>query len=244
MPYYRKYIYAGPVLEMHEYFAIRPPGIKQRSENKNISPEWQKDMNLRNTKKQIDRLINTNFDKNDYFLTHTYGQGVTAEQAEKELTNYFRRINYRCAKLGLPKIKYIAVTECKSKRIHHHIVLKCALPIETIIDTWGKGRTHIGKLDSSEDYQGLSRYITKDMDIDAPSSKKRYKASRNLDKPIVIKKEVKRFVKDWRPPKGYRYIQYPDYVASDINGLMRYARAVKIGCQDIAGGIRREVQLE
>lgn len=244
MPYYRKYIYSGPVLEMQEYYAIRPPGIKHRSENVNISSEWQKDINLRNTKKQVDRLVNTNFTRKDYFLTHTYGKGTSADQAEKELTNYYRRLNYRCAKLGLPKIKYICITECKGKRLHHHMVLKCGLPLETIIDTWGKGRTQIGKLDGSADYRGLSNYITKDMDLDAPENKKRYKASRNLDKPIVVKKEVKRFIKDWKPPKGYRYIQHPDYVASDINGIMRYARAVKIDGFDLAGGVRQEVRLE
>ena len=244
MPYYRKYIYSGPVLEMHEYHAIRPPGVKNRSPNVNVSSDWQKDINLKNTKKQVDRLINTNFTSKDYFLTHTYAQGTSADQAEKELTNYLRRLNYRCKKLELPKIKYICITECKSKRLHHHMVLKCEVPIETILDTWGKGRSHIGKLDSSSDYQGLSNYITKDMDIDAPDNKKRYKASRNLDKPIIIKKEVKRFVKDLKPPKGYRYIQAPDYVVSDINGIMRYARAIKIDGLDIAKGIRKEVMLE
>ena len=70
MPYYRKYIYSGPVLEMHEYYAIRPPGIKNRSHNVNISSDWQKDINLKNTKKQVDRLVNTNFTRKDYFLTY------------------------------------------------------------------------------------------------------------------------------------------------------------------------------
>ena len=48
----------------------------------------------------------------------------------------------------------------------------CELPIETIIDTWGKGRTQIGKLDGSADYRGLSNYITKDMDLESPENKK------------------------------------------------------------------------
>jgi len=245
MPYYRKYIYSGEVLEMHEYYSIRQSGVyRPRGKNENISTEMQKDINLRNTKKQVDRLLNANFDKKDFFITHTYEQDTTAEAAERELVNYFRRLNYRCKKLGHENVKYIAVTESKGRRRHHHIILKCALPLDVIMDTWGAGRTHVGRLDNSKDYQGLSRYITKDLDIESPKGKKRYKASRNLEKPIVVKKTVKKFVRDWRPPKGYVYVQHPDYVASDVNGLMRYARAIKIGGHDIAGGFGKDVLRE
>ena len=64
--------------------------------------------------KYCGRLIIENFTNDDIWMTLTYAEGnepACWDEAVKNMTNYIRRINYRRKKLGLPKAKYIYVTE-------------------------------------------------------------------------------------------------------------------------------------
>ena len=134
-------------------------------------------------------------------------------------------------KRGLPEFKYIAVTEIGEEggRVHHHIVMS-AVSMDEVPKQWEHGRTMVSKLDKEADYTGLSNYITK---TEKKTNKKRWSQSRNLEKPIVKKKEIIKGGKILTAPKGYKLIQQEFYY-SEFCGQVQYAKAIRIGGIDYA----------
>jgi hypothetical protein len=107
------------------------------------------------------------------------------------------------------------------------------MSMETVISMWPHGRVIISRLDPGTDYTGLANYITKEPP--RGEHKKRWRQSRNIQKPKIIKKEVKHGGKLINPPKGYKIIQQ-DFYSSDDTGTSLYVKAIKIGGADYAGG--------
>lgn len=231
--YYRKYTYSGPVCEVEEIRSLRKPGEKYiRQKGKlSLTPEQLQQLNEINAQKKVSQSINTNFTEKDLFVTDTYAR--RPKDPEKELRNYLRRIRTYFKKNGLGEFKWIAVTEIGDKgQIHHHIIMTgCSRDIVTKL--WGKGRVLISNLDGG-DYTGLAHYILKDI---PKEHKKRWTSSRNLAKPIVKYRQIKR-IDPKRPvptPKGYRMIDYQVY-SSDRTGSAKYLRCIRDGAVDIAQG--------
>jgi len=230
MPHYKTSIYSGDVLEIEEYFAPRPAGkYISRRNNENLTTAQQQEINRVQAQKKLSRLINCNFTKGDAFITLTYAKIEDEENSRKEMGKFLRRLRGYCRKNNLPELKYIAVTESEDARLHHHMVLT-ALPLDAIIDCWICGRVIASRLSPEGDYAGLARYITKD----SKKEGKRWSQSRNLKKPRVVRKEIKRASGILKPPKGYRVIQQHFYV-SDATGKSQYLKAIKINGYDYAG---------
>lgn len=148
------------------------------------------------------QLANTNFTDKDLHVTATYNNKnlpSTIEEAEKEVSNYLRRVKYRREKEGLPSLKYILVSEYnmakdneeKPVRIHHHIFINGGLDRDTVEDLWSRRRIkgkkkgeHMGYINADRlqpDENGvtaLCAYLTKN-----PNGKKRWSSSQNLEKP-------------------------------------------------------------
>ncbi len=182
-----KTIKSGQMLESEIYPIFKTKPVK-RDKKKSKSRKAQKNLNDKNTKKHVTRLINTNFTDADTWATLTYDADnlpATVEDAKRDMQNYIRRLKRQCKKQGLPELKYIYVTEYREgeekKRVHHHIVLNVK-DRDLVEDTWQRrGRTQARRLQADDyGYEGLARYITKDV-----TNTKRYSASRNLDKPII-----------------------------------------------------------
>jgi len=185
-----KTIKSGEMLECEIYPIWKTSKRDNRGEKKKPSKEAQKSLNEKNTKKNIIRLVNTNFDSENIWATFTYDKEhlpEDPEQAKKDMQNYIRRLNRHVKKNGLPALKYIYITEYEEdekkgkKRVHHHIIMNFR-DRDTAEEIWDKGgRTNARRL-QPDDYglEGLARYITKD-----PKSSKRYTTSRNLEKPKI-----------------------------------------------------------
>ncbi len=185
-----KTIKSGEMLECEIYPIWKMRKKDNRREKKKPSREAQKNLNEKNTKKNIIRLVNTNFTEEDIWASFTYDNEHlpdNPEQAKKDMQNYIRRLNRYVKKNNLPALKYIYVTEYEEdekkgkKRVHHHIVMNFR-DRDIAEKNWDKGgRTHSRRL-QPDDYglEGLARYITKD-----PKSSKRYSTSRNLEKPKI-----------------------------------------------------------
>ena len=178
-----KSVYATKTIKAGEQFEIE------------IYPEF--------TKKE--RLINTNFSKNDLWITLTYSNDhlpASLDEALKNIKNYIRRINYKRKKLGLEKAKYIYVTEhSKEKKIrcHHHLIMDHGLSMDLVESMWKCGkRNNVRKVDPDENgLSGLANYLVKD-----PKGSKRWCSSTNLKKPKESKSysnfkasHVKKFVR-------------------------------------------------
>ena len=124
-----------------------------------------------NTRWNIARLIDCNFDRRTKFLTLTFKENIKdIDVSNTEFTNFIRRLNYNLYGTKKSVLKYIAVWE-KQKRgaIHYHIILFDIPFIKTkkIEEIWGNGFIKINKIDvDSKENRGryLSKYFSKDVD--------------------------------------------------------------------------------
>ena len=210
-------------------------GKKSRRKRRKISLPKQKRLNDKNARRYFRQLVHSNFSENDYHITLTYKEvPESPEIAEKELKNYFYRLNYHCKRKGLNPAKYIYITEYRNKeegkaiRLHHHILLKCDLPREQIEELWkkGKNKNSIGWVNADRlqpDEEGLNAlctYLTKD-----PKGKKRWTCSRNLEKPEMIKNDWKysrrEIEKAAKLPddKEYWEKKYPGYALDECKAV-------------------------
>ncbi len=147
----------------------------------------QRNLNDKNARKRLERLINTNFSDGDYWITLTYEPGKEPkdiDDALKNIRNYIKRINYRRKKENIGKAKYIYVTEYAAKgkkiRCHHHLIMDSALPMDMIEKLWDKGRRNNIRRTATDEcgLSGLAQYLSKD-----PNGNKRWCASTNLKRP-------------------------------------------------------------
>lgn len=159
-------------------------GGKRRRKRYRPTSEQQAELNARRAEKRLEMLLETNFDEHDYFFTCTYEPHLRPgkdEEALRQAKNFIRRLQYRCKRQGLPEPVAVWCTELskENKLYHHHFVIKCALPFDTLAQIWGKGRAQGGHLHFAADgMTGLSKYLPKE-----PIGTVRYHATRNLKKP-------------------------------------------------------------
>ena len=198
-----------------------------------VNKRAQKNLNDKNSRKYLIRLINKNFKDGDYWLTVTYDDKhipSSIEKAYNDAYNYMRRINYHLKKKGLPNAKYVYITEYAEKntrgehsvRYHHHIVLSCGLTMDEVEKLWKKGsRTEIRRVKRDEyGIVGLAKYISKAKKT--VKNEKRWKPSTNLEKVTFRKnhykfkrKKVDAMIRDNNLIKHYMETTYKDYYFLD-----------------------------
>lgn len=232
MPYREKKIYSRKILEVEIYpISIQERKEKRKKKEKASLPK-QKNLNDKNAKKHLIRLINTNFTDDDLAVHLTYTDGelpVDEEEAKKDVINYIRRIKHYRKKNGLPPLKYIAVIENgkKRKRIHHHILIS-GMDRDVVEKLWAKGRANADRLKEDEyGYEGLARYITKD-----PKGNKRWVQSKNLKQPVIkvndFKYSKRKVIELGKSPEDRETFQklYPEYFLNEC----------KVSINEINGG--------
>lgn len=242
MPYREKRIYSGNILEIEIYPISKIERKQKRKKKEKESQGKQKNLNDKNAKKHLIRLLNTNFTDKDLSVTLTYDKENlpdSEEEARKDVTNYLRRIKTYRKKQGLEELKYIAVVEYKelgeSKkaiRLHHHIVIS-GMDRDIAEQIWKKGRANADRLKADEfGYEGLARYISKD-----PKGNKRWTQSRNLKQPIIKVNDYKysgrKVYEIARGDKDILINNYTDYL------LNEYKQEVN----DITAGIHINIKM-
>lgn len=205
--YATKEIRAGEQMDVEIYpeFAKSERELIPDEGRRKKQRQAQRNLNEKNSRKQCERLINENFSDRDIWATFTYtdeNMPSSMKEAQKDMTNYIKRINYRRKKKGLKNARYIYVTECSEKgRWHHHIVMDGDIDMDTVEVTWNKGkRNEVRRLQKDENgLSGMAMYITKQKkQKGAAGSKyqKAWKASKGLKKPDVRKNHYKFKQKD------------------------------------------------
>lgn len=205
--YATKEIRAGEQMDVEIYpeFAKSERELIPDEGRRKKQRQAQRNLNEKNSRKQCERLINENFSDRDIWATFTYtdeNMPSSMKEAQKDMTNYIKRINYRRKKKGLKNARYIYVTECSEKgRWHHHIVMDGDIDMDTVEATWNKGkRNEVRRLQKDENgLSGMAMYITKQKkQKGAAGSKyqKAWKASKGLKKPDVRKNHYKFKQKD------------------------------------------------
>lgn len=192
-------------VDIFKVFDIKKRGKRER---KYKSTPQQINLNEKKAVKRFNQLLDANFGKDDLAVHLTYAPEFlpsTIEEAEKTVRNYIRRLKYRRKKLGLPEMKYVIVSEYKTKkdgtptRFHHHIIMDGRLKREEVENAWRmkkkKGESEgspIGwanckRLQPNEcGLAAYAKYLTKGQTI-----KKRWHPSQNLAQPIEKKNDYK-----------------------------------------------------
>lgn len=236
--YALKEITAGEQLEVEIYPQFRsmdevpPEGRKPKRDNSRA----QKNLNDKNARVYVERLINRNFGDGDIWITLTYDDehlppDGDIDAAIKNMQNYIRRVNYQRAKRNLPNCKYVYVTEYSPQeeiRWHHHIVMDGALDMDTVEKCWKQGRRNeVRRLEKDENgLSGMANYIVKEKE--RVKSEKRWNSSQGLANPdirVVYSKRpdaahgnykkigsyVDRMVKDQESIRDQMCKWYPDF---------------------------------
>lgn len=195
--YKLKTIVSGNMVESELYPVYEKSCEVPRRDKEKESKESLKNLNDKNARKQIVRLVNTNFSSKDLMVTLTYTDRTypTELRAKQDMQNYIRRVKTYRKKHGLPDMKYIYVIEflepeevvrTRKIRIHHHIIMS-GMDRDAAEDLWKKGRVEAKRLQPDDfGLEGIATYLIK-----AKKGKKRWYSSRNLKKPKVYEAVTK-----------------------------------------------------
>ena len=137
---------------------------------------------------------------------HRKTEEPSEKEAKRELKNFLRRISRDYEKIE-KEFKYIAVTEYKNHRIHHHVVIPF-IDSDVVQRQWKRGRIRgMVPLDRSRNYKKLASYLiketTKTMREQGNETKKRWSSSKNLIRPVV-KREIVQAKAMYEQPKAFK----------------------------------------
>lgn len=201
----REICIAGAVIDVIIKASMRRGG--KRKSKSNPTPDAVQKNNDRYALRTLTRLINMNFFPGDFHTTLTYATVVSAEEAKHQLGLFIERMRREYKKQG-KELYYIAVTEFKNHRIHHHIVMNY-IDSKIIDKQWKHGHIWLSTLDRSRNYKDLAEYLIKETQQTfrepGNSTKRRWKPSRNLKRPVVKKEwvDIRNLFADPKPFKGY-----------------------------------------
>lgn len=222
--YREKKIYSGKILEV-ELYPVYKNGreIPRRAKKEKLSTKEQKNLNDKNARKKLTRLINTNFGEGDIVIHPTYRDSempLTEQEARKDIVNYIRRIKTYRKKHNLPELKYIYVIECKvSKktgvmRWHFHMIMS-KMDRDTAEKMWKHGDfTNADRLQPNEyGCEAIARYMTKE-----PQGKKRWAQSKNLKEPYIPPPKDGRIGKQGVRKIATQYVEDKEYFEKRYKG--------------------------
>ncbi len=171
-----------------------------RQKRKEATGLVQQQYNDKRAKRYMVQLVNTNFKQGDFSLTATYNDDhlpdpEDRERADKDWSNYIKRIYRYCDKHGIARPKWVMATEYSTRsddgkvvgRHHHHAIIQHTkgLTRDILEELWcDKKGESIGmcRCDNLEVEHGsvesLVRYISKNKRCD-----RSWRQSRGLEKP-------------------------------------------------------------
>lgn len=249
MPYLRKTIQHGKVIEVQKYFNGRYMRKKGNAPSTGKTPTEQKKWQEKQATRKVWRLLDENFGKGDLWTTLTYPAGTkpSAEEVRSDLQKFLRKMRRAYKKAG-KELKYIySAGRGKRGAAHIHMVLP-KFDIEAVRDAWAEivnngeyVRCDFKPMQKEKDYYKLAGYIIKnskeDFESEDPVYKKRYCSSRNLRKPKEKTEKInhKAWKKEAPEKKGY----YIDKERS-WDGINCYGYPVQYTVYVALGGVSGE----
>lgn len=231
--YATKSIYSGTQLEVEIFPEFTKRCMIPVAGKRKPTKEEMQNLNDKNARKKVIRLLNTNFGKG-YWITHDYENRFlpeSMEEALKDIQNYFRRVNRLLKKKGTERAKYLYVTEWEENiRCHHHFVIDCGLTMDELNRLWTKGkRSELRPIDYDENgLTGMANYITK-----KPRGKRRWNTSKgNLKQPTIRKnhstfkrKHARAMKEDFSAIERMLRQEYKGYVFKDAQVFVNQVNA-------------------
>ena len=188
-----KNIISGMMYEA-EFYPVFKNGrrVPSRGKRENPSSPEQVNLNDKNARKKLIRLVNANFGKNDIVVHGTYKDAempASEKECRRDIQNYIRRVKRYRKKNGLPEMKYVYVIESKvSKKTglvkyHFHMIMN-KMDRDVAEEMWPHGDwVNADRLQPNEKgCEALAKYLIK-----KPEGSKRWAQSKNLKKPRVSK---------------------------------------------------------
>jgi len=132
------------------------------------------------------------------FLTLTFAENLsTIDVANKIFSKFVKRLNYKIFKSKRSELAYLAVIEFQKRgAVHYHCVMfnlpdkviKEERKERLIANVWGHGFVDIKEITETRAVAYyLTNYLKKKYDDERYDGKKKYFASRNLQKPLFIR---------------------------------------------------------
>ncbi len=192
------YIYENPIY-IHSTAKHNPTESNKRKTFDEMSAQKQydslkrKQKHYEQTRWEIARIVDCNFDNRTKFVTLTFQENIQDITITNRKFKYFiQRLNYYIHQTKTQLLKYIATWE-KQKRgaIHYHVIFFDFPYIakEKLQNLWSHGFIKINRIDvDSKENRGryLSKYFAKDLDL-KEHKKKAFFKSQNLKMPIITK---------------------------------------------------------
>lgn len=245
--YRTKTIKSGDMLEI-EIYPINTALATGKRMKKNTSRGAQQNLNNKNAQKNLIRIVNANFTKDDIWITLTYDNAhlpADLDQAKKDMTNYIRRLQRYIKKHDMDELKYVYVTEYAEsdtkKRVHHHMILNFKDRDAAEMLWKNGGRTQTRRLQPDDfGLTGMVKYIMKQK---RNAHVKRYTPSRNLKKPKITvadnkitRRRAEKLAREQVVAEEVFQKMYKDYCFKDIevkyshyvSGAYIYVRMSKI----------------
>ncbi len=213
--YATKTIKSGKVLEVEIY-----PWFNRKADIPRIkldNRKAQNDLNNRNSRKRLIRLVNVNFGGGDYWITLTYKDDCypkTEKEAKRHLTNYIKRVNRRRKKAGLKNAKYIYIMEWEEgpggTRCHFHLLMEGGIDRNELEDMWKFSVVNdTSRIHPDEDgITGLAEYLAKKQR--RKKGQRHWNPSKGLKQPKesvshskTKKKQVEKMVRDYEEIRAY-----------------------------------------
>jgi len=246
-----KKIYCGNryrEVDIYTYTDAQKTASRRGTRSKKVreSEPKQKNLNDKNARRYFIQTANLNFgeDPGALHVSATYSAKhlpATVDEAEREVSNYLRRVQYARKKEGLPPLKYMLVTAYstgkdgeKPVRIHHHIIMNGGLDRDTVEELWRKrkrkgqrrgdkiGFCNADRLQGDENgIAALCTYLVKQA-----AGKKRWSSSHNLQRPQsrtndgkYNRKQIEKWAKE-RPGREFWERKYPGWtLTSEDHGV-------------------------
>jgi hypothetical protein len=224
---YNKIIISGNVLEYFEYgepyykdYAIREDWNKQKIRKEKEKDVKRSEYSLKRSKNRIRRLINSNFDIFDKFITLTFADNEkNLDYCNYEFKKFIQRLKYIYTDL-----EYIVVVEFQERgAVHYHMLCNLGyVRNKTLQNIWKNGFVKINRIDRVDNIGAyVVKYLQKDLNDNRLKGRKCYFKSKGLKEPIIYtqKKEVdalaSSLLQDLQPV-------YENQFNSEYTGLTKY----------------------
>lgn len=190
-----KNLETAPYLEVDVFEITEAQHKASNRAKKELATSIVKEKHNENARRRyLTQLANTNFRPGDWSITLTYKDPFMPaagdlERADKDFSNFIKRLYRLCDKRGIERPKWICVTEYRSVgesgkmigRHHHHVIMShpTGLSRDDVEALWSKGWIRCERLDFDHNsLEGLARYITKNR-----RCKRHWRQSRGLEMP-------------------------------------------------------------
>lgn len=195
-----KIITSGHVIEVYTYEHMPTPNsgredVDENDEFDEIQDDDQEErkdnyqaQNDRRSKWKFIRVINSNFNAMDKFITLTFAENVKdLDEANKQFKQFIQRMRYRYG-----EFKYgIAVEFQERGAVHYHMISNLPyIPKKKLAEIWRQGIVRINAIDHVDNVGAyISKYMTKGSDgrDERLRGRKMGFTSKNVDRPLIFK---------------------------------------------------------